>query len=807
MNKNKIITSSILGISALSLMLFPVGRVNALEYIKKSNLICTETTEHKNWRLLSPSERKKYMEPTKCEETFESYGTKQIINTKQGNTKGLNSSYASQATFDLRNVNGTSYLTPIRYQEFVLNGNVIDSSLCWAFATTAAIESNILINGGSAVDLSERHIGFSANGLLSDGTTNPYGSIYHTTNAYGEDDGGNNYLSNLYLANQRGPVLESKLPLTTISSTYNNTVGLKQDYRVKNTIMYGGDSCQSGNTINNIKQLIVAYGAVSTSMYAGSDDLTEDQLGSLYKVEDGGVVNWYYNGDTFGNSKPYGGNHAIAIVGWDDNYSKDNFTTTPPGDGAWIIRNTYDMFKTGSNASDVGYHYMSYYDYKVCHNVRAVNSVDQNVPDYSYISAKKGFAEGYVAGPSNTVYYENVFDKASTNSEELHSVTLYGNPGDNFEVYYSETENFANATKIAQGVFTASGYKTVDVTNQIKINTNKFYIYTKYVSTYDYEDGGSTYYAFPVYTNTDLEGTAFYEEMPSVNNDPLTHKYSFNANGSYMSTLSVEGLPFYQIVNVFTSKINYLVNADEPEQTTETMDTNGGTVFVKVTVNNLSLDDVNVSIKNSSNVDSTNKFTITKKSNGFDISVIPDETPAGVYTVTFTYQDVSSSRQFEVVQGANGEVTPVLVTGITVTGADDEVSVNGTLQLGVTVTPSNAANKAVTWSSSDTTKATVDETGKVTGLKAGEVVITATAKDGSNVKGQKTITVRDLNQEEGGDPTTPSNPDEPTNPTTPTTDNPKTGVSTPLIASIVVVISAIVAYIVNKERDFLKHFN
>ena len=81
------------------------------------------------------------------------------------------------------------------------------------------------------------------------------------------------------------------------------------------------------------------------------------------------------------------------------------------------------------------------------------------------------------------------------------------------------------------------------------------------------------------------------------------------------------------------------------------------------------------------------------------------------------------------------------VTGISVSPSSTSVLVNNTVQLTANVTPSGADNKAVTWSSSNTSVATVDQNGKVTGKVAGTCTITATAADGSNVKGTCSLTV------------------------------------------------------------------
>lgn len=86
----------------------------------------------------------------------------------------------------------------------------------------------------------------------------------------------------------------------------------------------------------------------------------------------------------------------------------------------------------------------------------------------------------------------------------------------------------------------------------------------------------------------------------------------------------------------------------------------------------------------------------------------------------------------------------VKVTSITVSGSNETMYEGDTHQLSASVLPANADNKAVTWSSSDESIATVDQNGLVTAKKVTSdnqtVTITATAKDGSGVYG--TITQR-----------------------------------------------------------------
>ena len=92
--------------------------------------------------------------------------------------------------------------------------------------------------------------------------------------------------------------------------------------------------------------------------------------------------------------------------------------------------------------------------------------------------------------------------------------------------------------------------------------------------------------------------------------------------------------------------------------------------------------------------------------------------------------------------------TTVAVTGVTLNKTTAALEVGNSLTLTATVSPSNATNKTVTWTSSNTSVATVSN-GKVTALKAGKSTITVTTADGS-YKATCTVTVT---EPEGEDPT------------------------------------------------------
>lgn len=109
---------------------------------------------------------------------------------------------------------------------------------------------------------------------------------------------------------------------------------------------------------------------------------------------------------------------------------------------------------------------------------------------------------------------------------------------------------------------------------------------------------------------------------------------------------------------------------------------------------------------------------------GDNYRLIINDLPTGNYTI----EGVSSSgnHQKELII----EREYIAVSGISINTDNDSVQMGSELELTATVTPNNATNNSINWSSSNTSIATVNSSGTVTGVAEGSVDITATSVDG-----------------------------------------------------------------------------
>ena len=129
--------------------------------------------------------------------------------------------------------------------------------------------------------------------------------------------------------------------------------------------------------------------------------------------------------------------------------------------------------------------------------------------------------------------------------------------------------------------------------------------------------------------------------------------------------------------------------------------------------------------------DATNKTLAWTSSNSSIASVDQDGTvhALGAGTATITASATDGSGKYATCS-VTVTGTTVSVTGVTLNTNSLALNVGGESTLSATVAPSNATNKAVTWSSSNTSVATVSSTGKVTAVGAGSATITVTTSDG-----------------------------------------------------------------------------
>lgn len=209
-------------------------------------------------------------------------------------------------------------------------------------------------------------------------------------------------------------------------------------------------------------------GALYTAMYAAFDNY------SYYNSDNAAL---YYDGNKTHN-------HAVAIVGWDDNYDRSNFNSTPPGNGAWIIKNSW-----GPDWGDDGYFYMSYYDTYAGYDATAfhnVESTDNYNRIYQYDPLGNTSSMGY-SNSDYTAWGANIF--TALGSENIAAVSTYAlSPNTTFEISIYTNVNtgqpISGVLKTTQLVTMAEeGYQTIALDQPVGIiNGQKFSVVIKYIT-------------------------------------------------------------------------------------------------------------------------------------------------------------------------------------------------------------------------------------------------------------------------------------------------------------------------------------
>ena len=294
-------------------------------------------------------------------------------------------------------------VTPVRSQG--------SNGLCWAFAPLAAAESALLMSGqesdASALDLSELQAAYYSQ--FRSNASNPKGCeddnvSLSNPSSFGSV-GGNDYIFLSGTTRWVGITDEAAVPYSQLysglsESLTDGTLAYSQNrYLVKNVdVLIGSDR-------DAIKSLIASKGAVSCWI---------------------NYVSQYYRTDTCALYCPTvtTTNHEGAIVGWDDQYPKENFRTDkalPQENGAWLVKNSW-----GTSGNRSGYYWVSYQDMPLSSG--NVFSYELAAADSFYAINHQhdgGIQNGYVSlkDQTNGVYLANVFTADSF--EYVKAVAFY----------------------------------------------------------------------------------------------------------------------------------------------------------------------------------------------------------------------------------------------------------------------------------------------------------------------------------------------------------------------------------------------
>ena len=320
------------------------------------------------------------------------------------------------AHFDLRD---WGWLTSIRNQG--------EMGSCWAFAAIGAVESALLKSTGVAYDFSENNL---KNIMIK---YSKYGNEWAGEGGYADFSLG-------YLLSWLGPIPEENDTYDELGQL-SPLLSTDENLHIQDVVFL-----RPTNTLEDInayKQAILKYGGIDISY-------------TMCRYPP------YYNSKTaaqyMNTSEQH--NHAVVLIGWDDNFSASNFLITPPGDGAWIIKNSWD-----TTWGDNGYGYISYYDANILKYKYNLVFIFENTENYTTNYQNDFGGKLNIEEYSKNVSYKTVYE---INGNELISAvgTYFKDKGENYslEIYIND-----KLTYTQNGIAQYRGFHTIKLNEELPV--------------------------------------------------------------------------------------------------------------------------------------------------------------------------------------------------------------------------------------------------------------------------------------------------------------------------------------------------
>ena len=211
-----------------------------------------------------------------------------------------------------------------------------------------------------------------------------------------------------------------------------------------------------------VKQLVMGKGALYVSYFAGGE-ITNSS--------------YYYSGED--------GSHAVALIGWDDDYPAANFTADkfgkkPSKNGAWLIRNSWGTDKDFPD----GCFWMSYEQNVSFGTAFSMAQADDSLTTYTHSDLGWALSWGMGDEGDKVFYGANVF-KAGSQEVKLEEIGFYttdNNAEAEFSVYVSDEKPTAStltvgrtpaATQTVSGIPYA-GFHTVTLDSPVPVKAGQY---------------------------------------------------------------------------------------------------------------------------------------------------------------------------------------------------------------------------------------------------------------------------------------------------------------------------------------------
>lgn len=383
-------------------------------------------------------------------------------------------SYYSNDVMPTKGTLPSSYTSVGKYTTAAKNQNPYGT--CWANSATAVAETSMykymVDNGYDDPELEDMSVLQLVNYFYNVERYDPLGNLTGDKTINGDepklDQGGNNVFTMWGLASWVNAIPDANLPYTSDWFDYvdldNGENLLGGDYaqgyigHLQNAYMIPCNDSSNTTARNNIKQAIMDYGSVACSYYHSGS-----YMSSKYA---------YYTTTT-------GSNHAVTIVGWNDDYPASNFNSSsrPSANGAWLVRNSWgtswgtDGDANSSMSTAQGYFWLSYYDKSLASTNYVFAYLYEPADNYQYNYQYDGSCGKYRTDPYYKAAAIYTVDENASYSQSIDAVGVGLYTTDvtgTVYVYKNPTAGKPESgTKVASQAFSTkySGFYTVKLDN------------------------------------------------------------------------------------------------------------------------------------------------------------------------------------------------------------------------------------------------------------------------------------------------------------------------------------------------------